>query len=200
MRFFAPMVLVGLALSPTDSAEPLPKPDSTEPVPADWPPCAFVGKVVALSDETITIKPQGHLKIYRIPSSADRPAKKEQVYVQDNTKPARLFVFSDPLLYFNGTLPAARRRGLGLSPTTGHKISDVQTGDLVFISCNRAKGVDYCTRLEIQRRPGGRVPPAIDDDKRDPNKRIDTGYNVAQFVEETVAPMWAPWLLVRFNR
>ena len=41
-----------------------------------------------------------------------------------------------------------------------HHLSDVKVGDYVEISLKRSDGVDICDAIEIERRPGGKIPPA----------------------------------------
>jgi hypothetical protein len=40
-----------------------------------------------------------------------------------------------------------------------YRLIDLQRGDRVFVKYDRVRGLDTCTTLAIQRRPGGRVPP-----------------------------------------
>jgi hypothetical protein len=144
-----------------------------------------MGRVISVTAESITIKPEGDLKHTYKRYHANGFTQSEEK-VQDNNEPSRQFVFNDEMLYWNGTLPAAHRaKRISVSPPDGHhKISDVQPGDLVLIECRRVQGIDYCTELEIHRRPGGRVPPAWGDDKLPEEKRIDSWRNAAQYREE----------------
>ncbi len=202
MRLVLAFVSMCALFARAGSVEPRPEP-ARRPIPVDkdWEPSCFMGEVVAVTGETITIKPKGDLKQGEITFNKDGTIKQERLYVQDNTKPARVFVFSDGMLYFNGTLPAARLPNLSVSPPVGqNKISDVLPGDLVYIGCQRFKGIDLCKSLEIHRRPGGRVPPSFGDDKKPPHLRNDVGYNAAQFVEETFVPKLLPQLLVHFGQ
>lgn len=169
--------------------------------PDELPP-SYMGQVTAVSGETIVIKPKGNHKITATLSLGGGKVEQLADYVQDNSKPPHSFVFSNELLYYNGTLPATRfpKRGLGLTPQGGlHKISDVQIGDIVWITCRRDQGTDTCIEIQILRRPGGKVPPAFDDEKRDAKSRIDNGRNAEQFIEEKVVPKLIPRLFVRFH-
>ncbi|MCI0705102.1 MAG: hypothetical protein L0241_28915 [Planctomycetia bacterium] len=186
MRILIVLALVGLSLTSLQSDEPKPKPpQAVLPVGDDFVPSAYLGRVVNVTEETVTIKPEGDLKIGSISFHPDGTIKEERLYIQDNTKPPQTFVFSDGLHWYNGTLPAARRAGLVLTPHSGlHKISDLRPGDFVFINSYRRQGIDYCAEILIQRRPGGQVPLTIGDDKLPVKDRIATGYNDAQAREE----------------
>ncbi len=149
MRLVLAFVSMCALFARAGSVEPRPEP-ARRPIPVDkdWEPSCFMGEVVAVTGETITIKPKGDLKQGEITFNKDGTIKQERLYVQDNTKPARVFVFSDGMLYFNGTLPAARLPNLSVSPPVGqNKISDVLPGDLVYIGCQRFKGRDEATQL-----------------------------------------------------
>jgi hypothetical protein len=163
---------------------------------------SYYGRVVSVTGEAVTIKPEGVLKFEYKQALADGAVKRWE-RVQDNTEPPRTFVFSDSALSINGTLPATKLAKGPISvncPVGEHKISDLRPGDVVWIGCQRFRGIDLCTDIRIQRRPGGKVPPAIGDDKASPKNRIDNGANAAQFGEETLAPKWIPWMLIHFSR
>src|SRR5262249_38080327 len=98
------------------------------------------------------------------------------IYKQDNTKPAMSFVFS------------ANHKRIGVSSGPGqHKLADVRVGDVVKIDCYCYSGVMHCLGIEVHRRPGGRVPPAIGDNDL-PKEYRHMGYDVCrnreQFAEE----------------
>lgn len=185
MRFLLSLALFGLQLSSSGSTEPKqnPKPDELPPVDKSFEPHDYSGRVTAVSEEAVTIKPEGFVRIDEIKVLPDGVTQQRKVYIQDNTKPPRTFVFTDGALLTNGTLPAARRAGPPIAvrvPYRQHKISDLQPGDFVQISCGQSKGVYFCSEIEIHRRPGGQVPPAIGDDKLPVSKRVSTQRNAAQ--------------------
>ena len=187
--FFGLMLFcLGISRSPGRELEPIPPP---KPVlnQDDVPPLSFRGRVTVVTGESITIKPEGDIKITESRYLGDGRWEVLSVYRQDNTKPPRTFVFDDGLLFLNGTLPAGgRAKHIAISnPSQQHKISDVRPGDHVQIRCNRVQGVDCCRELHIVRRYGGRVPPAIGDDKLPKDLqhlRIDTLSNAEQAREE----------------
>lgn len=193
MRVLTVVVLVGLSLAAFGSDMPRPAPiprPQPEPVGPDWVPCAYCGRVVGITEKGLTIKPERGLKIFIIKPLPDGTTR-EWVYVQDNTQPPREFVFND-CLFFDRPGPKTPRCG-------EHQVSDLRVGDFVEISCHRFRGLDFCTRLEIQRRPGGKVPPALHDDKTSLEGRVDTRRNAEQFIEEKVVPKLIPRLFVRFH-
>jgi hypothetical protein len=53
------------------------------------------------------------------------------------------------------------KRGLP-APGLGHKVSDLAVGDIVEVDTLKDRGVVYCCAVGIHRRPGGKVPPAIE--------------------------------------
>lgn len=164
-------------------AEPAPPP---KPIrnQHDVIPSTFRGKVMAVTDKSITVKPEGFVEGRAIRFLPDGQQEVVSVYKQDNTKPPMTFVFSDDLLLINGPL-AGRLKGAGYRQ---HRIADVQVGDHVEIGCDTAKkGVAVCGNLQIIRRYGGRVPPAITDNDLPPKRqhlRVDVQRNAAQEKEE----------------
>jgi hypothetical protein len=142
----------------------------------DFVPTTYRGRVVGLTNKTVTIKPGGSVQTNEVSFHPDKTVKEERVYIQDNNQPPRLFVFGDQLLPRpNGACPVQH----------GHRIADLQMGDVITIGCSRFRGVDHCTRIEIYRRPGGKVPPAVGDDKLSVQNRWDTRRNAEQAREET---------------
>jgi hypothetical protein len=142
---------------------------------AEWEPTAFSGKIVALTEDAVVIKPAGELKI-TVESRRGEGTVTKMVYVQDNKQAPKRFVFSDRLL----------PRPNGASPVQfGHNITDLRVGDLVTVGqWTRVRGVDYCNTLEIYRRPGGKVPPVVEDKNTSVENRWDTRMNAAQAREE----------------
>jgi hypothetical protein len=189
MRLLVVPVLIGLLVAPLAASYPpgdLPRPAPMPiPVPKDWQPGSYRGRVVALTDKTVTIKPEGNLRMEIVSFHPDGTVKEKLVYVQDNTQPPRVFTFSDRLLPRPNGQPGVAQ---------GHKISDVRLGDVIYINCSQSRGVDHCSEIEIHRRPGGRVPPALQDERlselgkrlgKDFNQsRLDTQMNAAQTAEE----------------
>lgn len=66
-----------------------------------------------------------------------------------------------PLRKFPAAGPLAEGRYVrtGLAART-YRLADVRAGDEVSITCERVDGVDHCATIQIERRPGGRVPVA----------------------------------------
>jgi hypothetical protein len=192
MRVLLTFGLLGVSLcafgSDVPHPEPKPKPEP-EPVGPDWVPTSYCGKVVGLTAQGVVIKPQGALKILEI-TPLPNGTTRERVYVQDYTRPPREFVFSDALF--------PDRPGSKRSMLFEHWPADVRVGDFVFISCNRLRGTDYCTRIEIRRRPGGKVPLAIGDDKLPIKERIATQLNAIQAREEEIT-RGLPRLFLHFH-
>lgn len=151
----------------------------------DEMPSMFRGKVTALTDKTITIKPEGFVTTRSRRLLEDGRWDVVAVYKQDNTKPPKTFVFSKKLLFLNGVRPGGGLKGAGYGQ---HKISDVRLGDHVEISCNTAQKEEaICGELRILRRYGGRVPPAIGDTELPVNQqhlRVDSWRNAEQEIEE----------------
>ncbi len=162
-----------------------------EPVGADFVPHVYRGRIVGLSQTTVTIQPVNGLSMREISYLPDGSTR-EKVYVQDNTQPPLKFVFSDLMVPKVGGQP--------LVPS-GHRATDVQVGDIVYLNRQHLRGVDTCIRIEIERRPGGRVPPAVGDERRrSPAHRWDNKRNAEQFAEEAFAPKWAPAMLLHFQQ
>lgn len=184
--------------------EPKPKPKPPHPVRMvgpEYEPCAMLGRVESLSPDRVTIKPQGQFGIRGQSFYPDGSIREEYVYIQDNTKPARAFVFGDSLRIFSDLpVPAARRVGLNHpARSREHKITDLQVGDVVMISYSPGAARDVCMSIRIQRRPGGRVPDAYQDEDAGP-RSIAVQRNSEQFVEETIAGRWGPRLLAALAR
>lgn len=159
----------------------------------------FSGRVLAVGDETFTLKPEGNPTTQESFSfHPDGAIKEKRIYVLDTPQDPTTFMFDDSLLMFNGRkIPAGRWAGLGQSPRYDeHRIADLRPNDLVWIRCRRIKGIDYCNSIQIQRRPGGKVPPAIGDGTKPHKYRVDVRMNAEQFAEET----FAPWMLLQFCR
>ncbi len=117
---------------------------------------SFRGKVVQLMEKTVTIKPEGNLKIvgYRTVDGV----KVTRTYIQDNTKRPRTFTFTDELLYDSGLNPGYRGGGC---PYFDHLVTDLKAGDSVYISFYPSQGKDCCDRIKIESRPDGNVPPTV---------------------------------------
>lgn len=157
----------------------------------DCPVGTFRGRVVVVTGETITVKPEGFVASRSIENRGRPNQRVISIYKQDNTKPPSTLVFSDTLLDINGTLPANRR----VLPLAGvgkwerqHKLSVVRIGDHVEIETDvDVNKVPVCRSLEILRRYGGQVPAAIGDDlvpKRSAHLRVDVSRNAEQAREE----------------
>lgn len=172
---------------PRSVSDPRPEP---EPVGPDWYPCDYRGRVVEMTKTGVVIKPEGVLKIYEIRSMPDGTTR-ERVYIQDETKPPREFTFADTLF---PNRPGSKR-AMGWE----HWPADVRVGDIIWISCHQFAGKDYCSCIRIQRRPGGRVPPAIGDDKTSEKGRLDNIMNAQQFQEETFIPRMLPWMVLNLR-
>lgn len=63
---------------------------------------------------------------------------------------------------------AAGKFDSGGGSAFSYRLSDVRVGDRVCIWYNRVDGVDICERISIDRRPGGRIPPAPGQRSEDP--------------------------------
>lgn len=59
-----------------------------------------------------------------------------------------------------GPLLRAAAFGPPDGPHHTYRLADVRVGDEVSLSCELVEGEDVCQQVFIQRRPGGRVPPA----------------------------------------
>jgi hypothetical protein len=183
MRLFTALVLLALPFVPVAGSDPPDRPPGYPlklapgevPVPKDWPPPAYYGRVVGLTDKMVTLKLVRGLRIERIAFNPDGTEKWKQVYVQDNNQPPKVFVFADQLI------PKANGR---IAVQTGHRMADVRIGDEIHIGCYQGQGVEYCAGIQIYRRPGGRVPMAMNEEKIDPEHRWDTKRNAEQVREE----------------
>lgn len=154
------------------------------PVGPDFQPPAYHGKVVEITKKTVTIRLEGYLQFNEISYLAEG-TKRERVYIQDNDQPPKEFVFGDQLIL--------RPDGVSLVKD-GHNISDLRVGDVVRIGRNQWLGIDYCNMIQICRRPGGKVPPAVEDErwsklgkesgKNLDHARWDNQMNAAQAREE----------------
>lgn len=112
--------------------------------PDEKPPGTFRGRVIGLSDDGITIKPEGSASTQwtRLLANGQKEA---WIYRQDNTKPPMVFAFT------------ANHKRIGVSSQGGqHKLADVQVGDIVKIDCYCYSGVMHCLGIEVHRRPGGK--------------------------------------------
>jgi hypothetical protein len=160
----------------SDRAEPPP-----EPVGPDYVPSWYYGKVVGITDKAVTIKLEGDVKLDPI-EGLPGGIQKKWVYVQDNTQPPLEFIFADNL--FPG------RRGPKTPRCSEHQVADLRVGDVIELRRQRMRGGDYCIGIQIQRRPGGKVPPAIGDAKAQPEHRVDNRMNTEQYLEETLIPAY----------
>ena len=138
-------------------------------------PPRYRGKVLEISQKSITIKLEGSIQVNVIHYLADGTKVERVLYIQDNNQPPKELVFSDQLL------PVPNGRTLVLD---GHNISDLRIGDGVEVGASRWLGVDYCNKMEIWRRPGGKVPPSVLDKKTTTANRWDTRRNAEQEREE----------------
>lgn len=68
-----------------------------------------------------------------------------------------------------------------------YRITHVRVGDRVSIEYDRRNGVDICKMIRIERRPGGRVPPAPGE-KADTFRKHHEGANANQDWEENRTP------------
>jgi hypothetical protein len=117
---------------------------------------AYRGKVVELTEKSVTIKPEGEVKVVQYCGGDD--LSKARIYIQDNTEPPRKFVFTEGLLYHSGLNPNYRG---GSMPYFGHKVSDLKVGDSIYINCRRMKAQENCERIQIEARPDGNIPLPI---------------------------------------
>jgi hypothetical protein len=160
-----------LMFAPGRAATVQPQPGPAAEQKEEELPPSFMGRVTAVSEKHLVLKPEVGLTLTTTHYTNGRPFR-TTVYVQDNTKPPRTFVFSPTYQPLHGE----------------HKHSEIQVGDLVYLRCIRKDGVDICFGVQIHRRPGGRVPPIIGDDKTDPSHRWDNRRNAEQWIEETLIP------------
>jgi hypothetical protein len=192
VRILIALILASVSLGSLHAEEPKPKPRKVLlPARNDFYPHAFHGRVVSLTDETITIQPEGDFRIGEITFLPDGTVV-ERLYFQDNSQPAKTFTFSDDMLATNDTLPADRKDKGQKSPRVRqHKISDILVGDIVRINCwKRQGGGETCLSIQIQRRPRGKVPPALGDNDVSAESRVDIQHNAEQFLEETLIPAY----------
>lgn len=185
------------------SAAPVP-PAARKPPPKlvgpDYEPYMLLGRVESITPTTVIVKPEGNFKIEMNMCLANG-VQEERLYVQDNMKPARTFVFSDRMLEHNGALLPPGRRGRAVRPDRGeHKIADLRIGDRVIVDYGTQQGKTLCFKIHILRRPGGRVPDAYGDDDPRYKMKISTERNMRQCVEETLAGKWAPRLAAAIRR
>jgi hypothetical protein len=185
MRLLIAAALLAVPLTPAaTSAQATPAPVGTyPPVGEDFTPSIYKGRIIAMTEKTVTVKPYGDIREYLMGPIRPDGTRDIREYVQDNNKPPQTFTFTESLLYWSGTNTAGR---VGTPPPDGtHNVGDLRVGDLVFIDCGwRVGGVVYCRDVQIHRRPGGKVPPARGAEKLPVEKRWDTQANAAQFAEE----------------
>jgi hypothetical protein len=187
-----------LSLAYVQAAEP-PGAPAAIPVPKDWQPGAYRGRIVALTEKSVTIKLEGIVRMEAITFNPDGTVKQKCFYTQDNSQGPRAFTFNNALTPGPNGKPSVQ---------SGHKVSDLRMGDVVYVLCTHAKGVDYCGEIEIHRRPGGQVPPAIQDEmliqlgkkigKDLTDSRWDVRMNAEQILEEKAcaACAWMSWRLL----
>ena len=157
----------------------------------DYVPGFFVGRIVNLSKDSLVIRPErGGSEETTTTLPNGKPAR--LVYYQDNTRPPQEFVFHDCLF--------PDRPGSKAPRFYEHNVGELQCGDVVAIQCAVLKGVRYCTHVAIIRRPNGKVPPAIGDDRNDREWRLDVRCNAEQFIEEKVIPIKLPRLFAQMHR
>jgi len=153
------------------------------PLRADFYPGIYMGKIASVTKNSITIKLCGAPKIICSETLPDGTIA-ESTYVQDNTREPVELAFS----------PALSKGERDSSPNYGtdHGVADLRVGDLVYLDYYRSlAGMDTCKAIGIQRRPGGKVPPAHHD-LSGQNKfrgRWDDKCNAEQFMEEVGMPM-----------
>ncbi len=165
---------------------PTPKPGRT-PIGPEYEPTTFKGRVESFSNEKITIKPEGYLRIDLTWLDADG-VRQERYYEQDNSRQTtKTYTFSDRMLQHNGVLLPPGRRGHQPPNRCEYLIADVRVGDLVHVSYGTLRGELLCTSLTIMRRPGGRVPDACGDDDPAYKMKVSTERNAAQFAEDTLS-------------
>jgi hypothetical protein len=161
-----------LALAP----EPREKGERRVPCPG------YEGKVVGLREKTVTIDGT-FTRLYKEDPLPGGAIKKTLISYDDGPNP-RTFTFHPNLLrpvpWFN----------------TEHRPADLRMGDIIIIEVSHEDPrVEYCVSIEIHRRPGGRVPPAIGDESiSNPRYRWDNRRNVEQAWEERGVPIPAEYL------
>lgn len=181
-RFVTALVLLVATGATPNAQEPAPK--------VEFRNHSYFGTVTDITKTTITIEAPE----YKITRSRFTPDG-QLISRQDILIPA------EPPKLFHASEVLASGKYAKDGVTRGlHLLTDVKKGDRVSILHSRVEGVDICETVTIDRRPGGRVPPGDGDEKRPANQRWDNRQNVKQFAEETLAPKWAPWMLVTLCR
>jgi hypothetical protein len=100
--------------------------------------------------------------------------------IQRQDQPARRFPVTD--LLAGGGFPR------DVLPQNTYRPADVRVGDEVHIRCKLVGGVDTCYAICIDRRPGGRVPPAPGEPADDPKPWHEYA-NACQDYEELGVPL-----------
>jgi len=124
------------------------------PVSRGFKPDEYHGRVVALTEKAVTIKLEGNLQIEVVSFHPDGTIKEKKVYTQDNNQASLTFPFAPQLLPRPNGIEHVQR---------GHKVSEIQIGDVIQIRSSQWQGADHCTEIKIYRRPAGRVPPTVGD-------------------------------------
>jgi hypothetical protein len=187
------LLVLGLmaGLSPaTQAADPPEEVAKLPSVGPDFRPTRYRGRVVGLTKTGMVVKPEGVCTEAEVVRQPDGLCKEVAIYRQDNTLPPREFVLADCLF---PDRPEAQTMRFG------HNATDVRLGDIVYLRHQRTNGVPVCHCLMIFRRPGGKVPLAIGDDKDDECIRWCTRRNAEQFIEEKGIPVLVPRLLSHFH-
>jgi hypothetical protein len=140
----------------------------------------YKGKVVGLTEKTVTIDGT-FTKMYREDRLPGGTIKKTLISYDDGPNP-RNFTFHPNLL-----------RPVPLF-NTRHCPADLRMGDVINIWVSHEDpSVEYCVIIAIHRRPGGRVPPAIGDERLQrlgvPEVRWDNRMNAEQAWEERGVPI-----------
>jgi hypothetical protein len=178
MSSISALILAGISVQPPsvpDQVQPAaPLRIIERPARPDFEPGLYTGRIVALTDKTVTIRFAGCVKIIEVWPQRDGTVI-HNVYVQDNAKPPREFPFSAHLLrdFWGGPPPE----------DMAHRVSDLRIGDLVRLECMRAQP-NACYAIGIYRRPGGKVPPAARDLTFPKEHRWDVRMNAQQAAEE----------------
>jgi hypothetical protein len=147
----------------------------------DFLPPEYRGQVTELTEREITIKLERELTIFQLAFHPDGTVKDKRVYVQNNNLPPKTFEFSPLLLHHSGLNPNYRG---SISPYIGHKVTDLRAGDIVNVECYRFRGLEYCSRVVIERRFGGKVPPAVELAGTAEEHRLHNRMNAEQAREE----------------
>jgi hypothetical protein len=107
----------------------------------------------------------------------------------------RRFIFCEPLAQgLRPWGPPYSTTGSGPAATNSERyfVSDLRIGDIVQLFCFRVKGVDACYYFTIKRRPGGRVPPAPDENDGAPHRYHEMMQAYQDHEEKgTPLPAWA---------